>query len=104
MAVEQLKEKVLFLQAHNRVLKKSLQDISLNFTRVEQEKQQLETQYQQILQQDAYMFFQIGQMKRLIHGRKRERFISNEAVSQMVLPFEGLQEEAGAKIYRNQQS
>lgn len=97
LTVQQLKEQVLFLQNHTRVLEKSLQDISFNFTRVEQEKQQLETQYQQILQQNAYMSFQIDQMKRLIHGSKRERFISNEAVSQMVLPFEGLQEEVDAK-------
>ncbi len=100
MTVQQLKEQVLFLQNHTRVLEKNNQDlkesfqgISNNYVRVEKEKQQLEKQYQQILQQNAYMSFQIDQYKRLIHGSKRERFISNEVVGQMVLPFEGTQEE-----------
>lgn len=35
-----------------------------------------------------YLEFQIAQMKRLIFGAKRERFISNAAVNQLALPFE----------------
>jgi len=35
-----------------------------------------------------YLEFQIEQLKRLIHGSKRERFISNAAVNQLTLPFE----------------
>ncbi len=96
--VEQLKQHVLLLENHNRVLQESFHGISNNFNRVEKEKQQLEIQYQQILQQNAYLTFQIEQYKRLIHGSKRERFISNEVLGQMILPFEEVQPEPAAPV------
>jgi len=103
--VEQLKQHVLLLENHNRELQKNNQDlnesfhgISNNFDRVEKEKQQLEIQYQQILQQNTYLSFQIEQYRRLLHGSKRERFISNEVVNQMILPFEEVQPEPAAPV------
>lgn len=35
-----------------------------------------------------YLEFQLNELKRLIYGAKRERFISNAAVNQLTLPFE----------------
>ena len=46
----------------------------------------------------ADMEFQVSQLKRLIFGAKRERFVSNEAHGQMSLPFEvGEKEDAPVK-------
>ena len=46
----------------------------------------------QLKAKNQYLQFQIDQMKRLIHGSKRERFIANKDESQMELPFDVEQE------------
>jgi len=104
LTVEQLKQHVLALENHNQALMESFHGISKDYVRVEKEKQQLESthallekEHNKIQQQNAYMSFQIDQLQRLIYGSKRERFISNEAVNQMVLPFETTQQDVATK-------
>ena len=78
--VEQLKQRVWLLENHNRVLNNQNQGL-LN------QNQLLETEYQKLLLKNQDLSFLIDQYRRLVHGSKRERFISNEVVNQMILPF-----------------
>lgn len=48
-------------------------------------------------QENKYLQFQIDQMRRLLYGAKRERFIPNKDENQMALPFEVEQQEAPEK-------
>jgi transposase len=43
-------------------------------------------------EENKYLKFQLDQLKRMIFGAKRERFVSNAEVNQMVLPFDIPQE------------
>ncbi len=45
--------------------------------------------YQKVLEENSRMSFNLDQLRRLLFGSKRERFISNEQANQLVLPFEG---------------
>lgn len=56
--------------------------------RLEIEKQQLETEKQGLKSELQYMQFQLDQLRRLLYGSKREKFIPNVTHGQMALPFE----------------
>ena len=76
------------LHTTNEKLKKEKTDLKAENARLEAEHKKLENENLDLKQQNGLMSFQIEQLKRLIYGSKRERFISNEAVNQMVLPFD----------------
>jgi transposase len=60
--------------------------------KLESEKAELQKTSQKMEARLNEMQFQIDQMKRLLHGSKRERFIKNEDENQMKLPFDAPEE------------
>ena len=56
--------------------------------KLETEKQQLETEKQELKSKLQHIEFQFEQLRRLVFGSKRERFVSNTAHGQMSLPFD----------------
>lgn len=71
---EGLQKQVLQLQEQNNLLQITATQAEEKL-RIEEEK-------------NRYLQFQLDQMKRMIFGAKRERFISNADVNQMALPFD----------------
>jgi len=67
ISVSELQKHIEFLQNSNQITEEKLQ--------ASEEKVK-------------YLEFQLNELKRLIFGAKRERFISNAAVNQLTLPFE----------------
>lgn len=57
----------------------------------------LQEQIDQMQSQNAEMQFQIDQMKRLLFGAKRERFIKDKDENQLTLPFEVKEEKTPKK-------
>lgn len=83
------KEELIKLFHHQEIeLKKQL-------VRQEEELTQLLAQKEEII---SDLQFQIAQLKRLLHGAKRERFIAETNPEQMVLPFEIEQEKITEEI------
>lgn len=69
------------LQNHIQVLERSNQ--------VYEDKIQVSEEKIQVLEEkNKYLEFQLKELRRLIYGAKRERFVSNAAVNQLTLPFE----------------
>ena len=56
------------------------------------EKNEIEEKFQDLLEQFCSMKFELSQLKRLVFGSKRERFVSNQDNDQMSLPFDIEQE------------
>lgn len=50
--------------------------------------QKSEEQNKRLEEQNKYLQFQLDQIRRLMFGAKRERFVSNADVNQMALPFD----------------
>jgi transposase len=75
--------------------KKAIEDFEEKVRIIEQEKQSLLTKIQEILEKFSSVKFELAQLKRLVFGSKRERFVSNGQDGQMRLPFrvEALPEE-----------
>lgn len=69
------------LQKHIEILQNSNQITEEKFQASEEKLQASEEKIK-------YLEFQINELRRLIFGAKRERFISNAAVNQLTLPFE----------------
>jgi transposase len=102
MSAEQLRELLLekqnqlaSLEQTNRVLTKERdhlgQKISIltkAYNKLEEEKESLLKKLQEILEKFSSMKFELSQLKRLVYGSKRERFVSNGENGQMSLPFE----------------
>ena len=65
--VSELQKHIEFLQNSNQITEEKLQSSE---------------------EKIKYLEFQINELRRLIFGAKRERFISNAAVNQLTLPFE----------------
>lgn len=86
---------LLELQKQNRLLQvavqiseeKARQSDEKN-KRLEEQKEQLSEQKEQLSEQVKYLQFQLDQIRRMLFGAKRERFISNADVNQMTLPFD----------------
>ena len=75
--------------------KKAIEDFEEKVRAIEQEKQSLLTKIKEILENFSSVKFELSQLKRLVFGSKRERFVSNGQDGQMSLPFrvEALAEE-----------
>ena len=67
---------------------RSARQLEKEVKRLEEKSSQLEETAKQLEEKNKYLQFQIDQLKRLMFGAKRERFISNIVVDQMTLPFD----------------
>ena len=59
--------------------------------KIKQNEEQIQLHKEQAIKDEEeikYLKFQLDQMKRMIFGAKRERFISNAVLGQMTLPFD----------------
>jgi transposase len=64
---------------------------------LEHELKKRDEEIQNLKAENEYLLFQLDQMKRLLFGAKRERFIKNADENQLNLPFEVEEEEAPEK-------
>jgi len=87
-SVENLEKEKTSLTAENARLEAEKANLEAQHRQIASEQKKLESENLDLKQQNGLMSFQIEQLKRLIYGSKRERFISNAAVNQMVLPFD----------------
>ena len=78
---EGLEKQVSQLQEQNKLLQ-------IAATQAEEKLKLAEEKNKQDQEEIKYLQFQIDQMKRMIFGAKRERFISNDTLGQMTLPFD----------------
>jgi len=69
----------------------------MTFDELRKKSRQQDVQIAYLESQISQMQFQIDQMKRLLYGAKRERFISNTDENQLSLPYEVEQEDAPEK-------
>ncbi|MDZ7613827.1 MAG: IS66 family transposase [Flavobacteriaceae bacterium] len=76
------------LEKKNSFLQRTIQKSEKRVKQVEEKVKQVEQTNNQLEQQNKYLKFQIDQFKRMLFGAKRERFVSNDAVNQMILPFD----------------
>jgi transposase len=75
----------------NEKLKQADQKIKQDQGKIKQIEEQIRQNEEQIKhdqEEIKYLKFQLDQMKRMIFGAKRERFISNAVLGQMTLPFD----------------
>ena len=78
---KELKKQVKILVRENKVFEEKLL-VSKEINR------SLEEQKSSLEEKNKFLEFQLAQMKRMLFGVKRERFISNSIVNQLTLPFE----------------
>jgi transposase len=69
------------LQEQNQLLRITAQ-------KSEEEANRFKEESDRYQEENRYLKFQLDQLKRMIFGAKRERFVSNTEVNQMVLPFD----------------
>jgi transposase len=102
MSIEQLKE-MIRVQANQAKesadqiawYKRAIDDFE-NKTRILEEekekifeeKESILKKFQEMLEKFSSMKFELSQLRRLVYGSKRERFVSNQENGQMSLPFE----------------
>ena len=67
--------------------KKAIEGFEKKVRTIEQEKESLLKRLQDILEKFSSMKFELSQLKRLVFGSKRERFVSNGEDGQISLPF-----------------
>ena len=82
------KTELLELQKQNRLLQFAVQISEEKARQSDEKNKRLEEQKEQLSEQNKYLQFQLDQIKRMLFGAKRERFISNADVNQMTLPFD----------------
>jgi len=78
---KELKKQVKILTRENKVFEKKLLASQEKFHAAEERRLTLE-------ERNKFLEFQLAQMRRMLYGAKRERFISNATVGQLTLPFE----------------
>jgi len=78
---KELKKQVKILTRENKVFEKKLLASQEKFHAAEERRLTLE-------EKNKFLEFQLAQMRRMLYGAKRERFISNTTVGQLTLPFE----------------
>jgi len=102
MSAEQLRELLLVkqnqlagLEQTNRILTNERdhlgQKVSIltkAYEKLSEEKESILKKFQALLEKFSSMKFELSQLKRLVYGSKRERFISSQENGQMSLPFE----------------
>ena len=102
MSIEQMKEMIrtqaiLVKESEDQIswYKRAIEDFKKEVQTIEQEKESILKEkesilqkFQALLEKFSSMKFELSQLKRLVYGSKRERFISNEENDQMSLPFE----------------
>jgi len=102
MTAEQLRELVLEkqnqlanLEQNNRVLTnerdhlgQKINILTRAYEKLEEEKESILKKFQEMLEKFSSMKFELSQLKRLVFGSKRERFVSGGDNGQMSLPFE----------------
>jgi len=102
MSIEQMKEMIrtqaiLVKESEDQIswYKRAIEDFKKEVQTIEQEKESILKEkesilqkFQALLEKFSSMKFELSQLKRLVYGSKRERFISNEENAQMSLPFE----------------
>lgn len=82
-------EHVNLIQAHQiGVFEKKAQVFEEKNLALTKEKESLLKRIQEILEQFSSMKFELSQLKRLVFGSKRERFVAGREDGQMRLPFE----------------
>jgi len=106
MSAEQLRE--MILEKHNQIanlketiriqsresenqiawFKKAIKAVEQKNKVLSEEKETLEKKFQELLEEFCSMKFELSQLKRLVFGSKRERFVSNQDNGQMALPFD----------------
>ena len=88
---KELKKQVKILVRENKVFEKKLLVSEERNLSLEEQKTSLEEQKSSLEEKNKFLEFQLAQMKRMLFGVKRERFISNIIVGQLTLPFEGIE-------------
>jgi transposase len=83
-----LEKQVSQLREQNKLLKIAAAQTEEKLKLAEEKNKQDEDQIKQDKEEIKYLQFQLDQMKRMIFGAKRERFISNDTLGQMTLPFD----------------
>lgn len=76
------------LQKHNEILQQTNRSYEEKLQTSEETIRITEEKLKILEEAVKYLEFQLAQMKRMIFGAKRERFISNATVNQLTLPFE----------------
>jgi len=94
MSIEQMKEvirnqAVQAKESEDKIAwyKRAIDDFEKKVRTIEQEKESLLKKFQVLLEKFSSMKFELSQLKRLVFGSKRERFVSNGEDGQMSLPF-----------------
>ena len=82
------------LKALDLVFSDLTKNIGLKEDKIKKQEQELEKYSQEI----KYLKHQIEQYKRILFGTKSERFLSNEILNQLTLPFEINQEEVAQEV------
>jgi len=88
MTKEQLQTLVLEQQNKIQVAEKKIQIKDQEIQVIAQEKESLLKKIQDMLEKFSSMKFELAQLKRLVFGSKRERFVSGAQDAQMSLPFD----------------
>jgi len=95
MSIEQLREMVRSQavqakESEDQIAwyKKAIEDFEKKVQTIQKEKESLLKKLQEILEKFSSVKFELSQLKRLVFGSKRERFVSNGQDGQMSLPFE----------------
>jgi len=98
MSTEQLREmiRIQAIQAKESEdqiawYKRAIEDLEKKVRTVEEEKESLLKRLQNTLEEISSVKFELSQLKRIVFGSKRERFVSNQDNGQMALPFEVLE-------------
>lgn len=99
---KELKKQVKILVRENKVFEKKLLVSEERNLSLEEQKTSLEEQKSSLEEKNKFLEFQLAQMKRMLFGVKRERFISNIIVGQLTLPFEGIEEIPEPKVATEQ--